>query len=140
MCGEQWADGSSNAGICVGKGGSVETGVIACYHQGALTGEDLQAAIDVALLELSADDAELTRLRRNSDDAHEVRFVVVQQGGFIGGGVLLGIAIGAGANLTADTVKVIWTKVLKRVKAIHGSDAVGPEAPGTEPTQKDNDE
>jgi hypothetical protein len=109
----------------------MESDVIAYYHQGALTGEDLQAAIDSALLELSSVDVELGQFQRNSDDTHKVRFVVVQEGGFIAEGILIGIAIGAGSNITADAVKALWEKVLKRVKASHGGDAVGPEEPGT---------
>ncbi len=117
----------------------METDFIAYYHQGALTGEDLQSAIDSALLELSSLDAELGH-QLNSHDAHKVRFVVVQEGGFIAEGILIGIAIGAGANLTADAVKALWEKVLKRVKASHGGDAVGPEVPGTRRDLKANDE
>src|SRR5262245_18541094 len=95
----------------------METDVIGYYHQGALTGEDLQSAIDQELNELLAE-----------DEALAVRFEVAQPGVFIAEGIIIAIAIGAGSNLAADVAKAIWTKVLKRVKAAHGEDAIGPEA------------
>ena len=95
----------------------METDVIGYYHQGALTGEDLQSAINQELNELLA-----------ADEGFAVRFEVVQPGGFIGEAIIIAIAIGAGSNLAADAAKAMWAKVLKKVKAAHGDDAIGPEA------------
>lgn len=118
----------------------MKTDVIAYYHQGAITGEDLQSAIDSALLEISSLDAEVEQLQLNADNAHKMRFIVIQEGGFIAEGILIGIAIGAGSNLSTDAVKALWAKVLKRVKASHGGDAVGSEASETRRDPKANDE
>jgi hypothetical protein len=101
----------------------MDTDVIGYYHQGALTGEDLQFAIDQELNELVAE-----------DEALAVRFEVVQPGGFIGEDIIIQIAVnaggGAGGVIALGTAKAIWAKVLKRVKATRGDDAIGPEAPG----------
>ena len=70
--------------------------VIAQYSQGALTGRNLQAAIDEAMEAIAADDAELSRLSLSKDELLTVRFEVKEEGGFIAEGILLAIAIGAG--------------------------------------------
>ena len=107
--------------------------VIAQYSQGALTGRNLQAAIDEAMEAIAADDAELSQLSLSKDELLTVRFEVKEEGGFIAEGILLAIAIGAGSNLAADATKALWSKVLKRIKNKRGGDAVGPEKkPGPE--------
>lgn len=107
--------------------------VIAQYSQGALTGRDLQAAIDEAMEAIAADGAELSRLNLSMDEFLTVRFEVKEEGGFIAEGILLAIAIGAGSNLASDATKALWSKVLKRIKNKRGDNAVGPEKkPGPE--------
>jgi hypothetical protein len=101
--------------------------VIAQYSQGALTGRDLQAAIDEAMEAIAADDAEISQLGLSKDKLLTVRFEVKEEGGFIVEGILLAIAVGAGGNLAADATKALWNKVLKRIKDRRGDDAVGPE-------------
>jgi len=101
--------------------------VIAQYSQGALTGQDLQAAIDEAMEAIAADDAEISRLGLSKDELLTVRFEVKEEGGFIVEGILLAIAVGAGGNLAADATKALWNKVLKKIKDRRGDDAVGPE-------------
>ena len=60
-------------------------------------------------------------------------FEVNEEGGFVAEGILLAIVIGAGGNLTADTAKAVWNKILKRIRDKRGDDAVGPEKkPGRE--------
>jgi hypothetical protein len=101
--------------------------VIARYSPGALTGRSLQAAIEEAVGEISADDAELSRLGISKDELLTVRFEVKEEGGFVAEGILLAIAIGAGSNLAADATKALWNKVLKKIRDKRGDDAVGPE-------------
>jgi hypothetical protein len=104
----------------------METDVIYYYYQGALTGEDLQSAIDEELANLVAEDGELG-----------VRFEVVQPGGFVGEDIIIQIAVNAGGTaggaVGLGAAKAIWGKVLKRVKAARGDDAIGPEAPAADP-------
>ena len=111
----------------------METDVVGYYYQGALTGEDLQSAIDEGLANLAAEDGELG-----------VRFEVVQPGGFVGEDIIIQIAVnaggGAGGAVALGAAKLIWAKVLKRVKAARGDDAIGPEAPEADPKQKVSDE
>jgi hypothetical protein len=107
--------------------------VIARYSQGALTGQRLQSAIDEAMKAIAADDAELSRLGLSKDELLTVHFEVKEEGGFIGEGILLAIAVGAGSKLAADAAKALLNKVLKRIRDKRGDDAVGPEEkPGGE--------
>ncbi len=101
--------------------------VIARYRQGALPGRSLQSAIDEAIEDIAADDAELSRLGLGREELLATHFEVVEEGGFIAEGILLAIAVGAGGNLTADMTKALWNRILKRVRQKRGDDAVGPE-------------
>ena len=103
----------------------MNSGVIAWYGQGALTGRRLQSAIDEAMQAVGADDAELSRLGLSKDDFLSVHFKVTEEGGFIVEGILLAIAIGAGGNLAFGAAKGLWNKVLKRIRDKHGDDAMG---------------
>jgi hypothetical protein len=101
--------------------------VIARYRQGALPGRSLQSAVDEAMEAITADDAELSRLGLSKRDLRTLHFKVREEGGFIAESILLAIGVGAGGNIAGDAAKVLWNKVLKRVRQKHGDDAVGPE-------------
>jgi hypothetical protein len=105
----------------------MDTEVITQYWQGALPGRSLQSAIDEAMDAIAADDAELTRLGLSKDELLTVHFEVKEEGGFIGEGILLAIAVGTASKLAADATKALWSKVLKRIRDKRGDDAVGPE-------------
>src|ERR1700730_14722611 len=70
------------------RGGSMNS-VIARYSQGALTGWDLQAAMDEAMEAIAADDTELAQLSLSKDEFLTMRFEVKEEGGFIAEGILL---------------------------------------------------
>jgi hypothetical protein len=104
-----------------------EDDVIATFEQGALTGSQLQRAIDEAHAALIADEEELHRLGLDPEAAASVRFRVEEGAGVDAGSVTLAIAIGAASTLLADAVKAMLKTVLDRVRKDKGDDAVGAE-------------
>jgi hypothetical protein len=101
--------------------------VIATFGQGALTGSQLQRAIDEAQADVVADGAELRRLGVDPEAAAALRFRVEESAGVDPGSVALAIAIGAASALTADGIKALLKLVLDRVRGKKGDDAVGAE-------------
>jgi len=107
----------------------MEPEIIAYYRQGAFTREDLQSAINEEVGRLQAEDKAL-------DEKYPTPFEVIGAGGFIAEGIIIAIAVGAGSNLAADAAKAVWDKVLKKIRAAHGDDVIGPELSDKSLTQE----
>jgi hypothetical protein len=107
--------------------------VVAEFRQGALTGDELEDAIAVAVEQLADDDAAIADLGVDADEVRAVGFVVSESAGMDPASIILMIAIGAASSLTADAVKAVLGKVLRRVRDEHGEDAVGAEEGNARP-------
>ena len=66
---------------------------IGTFHQGTLTGTELQDALTEAWAEIARDPAMLAELGVDSQAASTATFSVDEEGGFIAEGILLGIFI-----------------------------------------------
>lgn len=102
------------------------------YAQGAISGDELQEAMNAAMREVLADPTALDELARYGVDVENLRdgkFLVEQKPGIGPAAVILAIGIAAAGELTADGVKALWRLVLRRVRTRKGGDAVGEEQP-----------
>jgi hypothetical protein len=105
--------------------------VVGEYAQGAISGNELQQAIDTAMEEVLTDPAALGELARHGIDEQALRnvtFSVEQKPGLGPAAVLIQISIQVASTLTAGGITALWVLVLRRVKQRKGHDAVGPES------------
>jgi hypothetical protein len=91
------------------------------FKQGSLTGAKLRDALTAAWAEIASDPDALAELGIDSATASPATFSVDEEGGFVGETILIGIFIHWAGEAT-------WKgtgKIVAKVRARHGSDAIG---------------
>lgn len=103
---------------------------VATYEDSAISGAELQGAVDDALAGIIEDDADHGELAGYGLDEKALRTVelsVEQEPGIDPASVVTLIFIASAGQLSAEGIKALWGKVAQRVKKRKGADALGEE-------------
>jgi hypothetical protein len=103
---------------------------VAAYKGAAVSGSELQGAVDDALAEIIEDPAshgELAGYGLDEKALRAVKLSVEQEPGIDPVSVVTLIFIASAGQLSAEGIKSLWGKVAQRVRKRKGADALGEE-------------
>jgi hypothetical protein len=101
---------------------------VAAFEGAAISGGELQDAVDDVLAEIIEDPASRGELAVYGLDENELRAVklsVEQEPGIDPASVVTLIFIASAGQLSAEGIKALWEKVAQRVRKRKGADALG---------------
>ena len=101
---------------------------VARFRGPAVSGSELQKAVEAAMAQLAEDPAARAELAESGLDETSMRETVIhveQQPGLDPASVVVTILVSASSQLAANAVQALWEDVMRRVRKRKGFDAFG---------------